>query len=190
MNVSMSHSPRSLPLSLACSPAVLAVLALTCALLLGVAASVRIPLPWTPVPITLQTFVLYLSAALLSRHYATQMATWYLVLGLAGLPLFSGGSAGWGVLVGPRGGYLVGFILAATLIGYLQKRVTNYWSQVAVFFLASVVIFIFGASWLSFSMHLGFQQSLVAGVLPFIPGDIAKVLTAAAILHFGKRLVK
>lgn len=164
--------------------------ALCFALLIGVGASVRIPLPWTPVPITLQTFVLLLGSACLTRHYALQMMGWYLTLGVCGAPLFAGGASGWGVIVGPTSGYLFGFLLAAWWIGYGQSRVGTLWTQVLLFLTASLWIFLCGAIWLGLSSHLGLQQTLIAGVYPFLPGDLLKVLTAALLVQSGKRLLK
>lgn len=149
-----------------------------CAILLGVAASVKVPLPWTPVPITLQTFVLYAGAALLGRHFAVQMVFWYLGLGLMGWPLFAGGASGLGALVGPTGGYLIGFLAAAAWIGYLQGQVRGFWSQILLFYGASFVLFLCGASWLAITMNLGLKQTVMAGVVPFIPGDLLKILLA------------
>jgi biotin transport system substrate-specific component len=157
--------------------------ALACAVLLGVAASVQIPLPWTPVPVTLQTFVLFAAAALLTRHYAIQMTAWYLVLGIVGLPFFAGGAAGFGVLVGATGGYLFGFVAAAGWIGYLQRYVTGYWSQCMLFLSASCILFTVGATWLAMSLGLGVEQALMAGVVPFLPGDVVKVAVAAMVVQ-------
>ncbi len=190
MTLSTLTQSRLFAVPLRASPAILCVLAFVVAMMVGVGASVRIPLPWTPVPITLQTFVVFLGAALLGRHYALQMVGWYVGLGILGMPLFSGGTSGWDVLVGARGGYLIGFFVAATWIGYAQTRVTNFWNQIALFLSASVLLFACGAAWLGWSLHLNLQQTLMAGVWPFIPGDCAKILAAASILHGRKYFSK
>lgn len=161
--------------------------ALLFAALIGVGASIRVSLPWTPVPITFQTLFLFLGAALLGRHYAAQMVGWYLTLGLCGAPFFAGGAAGWAVLVGPTGGYLAGFLVAALWIGYGQSHVRGVWTQVGLFLSASCLLFACGASWLGMSLHLGFVKTLWAGVLPFVPGDLLKIALATVTLHGGRK---
>ncbi len=92
------------------------------AALTGVGALIAIPLPFTPVPITLQTFFIFLAGALLGKYLGALSQLIYLLLGVVGLPVFAKGSSGIGALLGPSGGYLVGFIPAAFLVGYLLER--------------------------------------------------------------------
>lgn len=164
-----------------------AVVAVIWAVFLGVGASVAIPLPWTPVPITLQTLVLYTGAALLGRHFSLQMVLWYLALGGMGLPFFAGGTAGWSPLFGTTGGYLVGFGVAATWIGYWQPMVRSLRQQIFLFSTASGWLFACGVTWLALSMDISLSKALMAGFLPFIPGDILKIVMAAGLLSGWRR---
>jgi biotin transport system substrate-specific component len=153
-------------------------------------AQVRIQLPFTPVPITGQTFaVLLVGATLGSRRGATSLVL-YLLLGLLGLPFFAGGARGYHVLLGPTGGYLVGFILAAFLVGLLAARGMDRRvpSALLAFLAGEAIIYLFGVAWLSF--YLGLQHAITAGFLPFIIGDAIKLAAAGLVLPAAWALVK
>lgn len=155
---------------------------LTGSLVVALLAQVRIPLPFTPVPLTGQTLgVLLVAAALGSRRGAAALAL-YLVEGLAGLPVFAGGSLGLARLMGPTGGYLIGFIAAAYLVGSLaEKSWDRRWDRVALMFvLGQAVIYLFGAGFLA--TVTGISQAWVAGIAPFLLGDVLKAAAAAALL--------
>jgi biotin transport system substrate-specific component len=150
--------------------------------LTALAAHVSIPLPFTPVPITGQTFaVLLVGAALGSRRGAASMAL-YVAQGLAGLPVFAGGKAGLAVLLGPTGGYLIGFIAAAFVTGWLAERgwdrrpLTTALAMV----LGNLVIYLLGVSWLA--VFVGISKAPLLGMVPFLPGDLLKILLATAAL--------
>jgi biotin transport system substrate-specific component len=144
-------------------------------------AQVRIPLPFTPVPITGQTFaVLLVGAVLGSRRGA----------GLLGLPVFAGGASGLTYLLGPTGGYLVGFVVAAGLVGLmaahgLDRRIP---SALLAFLAGEIVIYLFGVAWLS--VFLGIPHAIVAGLLPFLLGDAIKLALAGLVLPAAWKLVK
>ncbi len=150
--------------------------------LTALAAQVSIPLPFTPVPITGQTFaVLLVGAALGSRRGAASMAL-YVAQGLAGLPVFAGGKAGLAVLFGPTGGYLIGFIAAAFLTGWLAER---GWDRrplttALAMILGNLVIYLFGVSWLA--AFVGVSKAPLLGMVPFIPGDLVKIVLATVAL--------
>ncbi|SNB53159.1 biotin transporter BioY [Thermoflexus hugenholtzii] len=159
-----------------------AVLILGGSLLTALMARVEIPLPFTPVPITGQTFaVLLVGAALGSRRGALSMAV-YLLEGALGLPVFAGGAAGLARLRGPTGGYLIGFIAAAFVTGWLAERgwdrrpVTTALAMLA----GNAVIYLFGLPWLAWFVggFLGPKGALALGLLPFVPGDLIKLLMA------------
>lgn len=157
--------------------------------LLALAARIEIPLPFSPVPVTGQTFaVLLIGAALGARLGAVTVAA-YVILGAAGLPLFSGGATGIARVVGPTGGYLAGFIVAAAVVGWLAER---GWTRTVPLTLATMLIgeaaiYLFGLVWLSrFSLPVGV---LDAGLLPFVVGDLYKVALAVALLPFITRQV-
>lgn len=145
-------------------------------------AQVRIPLPFTPVPITGQTLGVLLIAAVLGARLGTASLGLYLAGGLAGLPFFTGGGSGLAHLTGPTGGFLVGFLAAAFIVGVLAERGwTRTWQKTAVLFaLGSLVIYIFGAAYLA--LFTGLRQAITLGVLPFILGDAIKATLAAAVL--------
>jgi biotin transport system substrate-specific component len=153
-------------------------------------AQVRIPLPFTPVPLTGQTLaVLVVGAALGGRKGAASLLV-YLLAGLAGLPVFSGGTAGPAVVLGPTGGYLVGFIAAAYLIGALAARGMDRRVPTALlaFLAGEVVIYLFGVSWLS--LFLGWKGALVGGLLPFVVGDAIKLAAAALLLPAAWKITR
>jgi biotin transport system substrate-specific component len=159
-----------------------AVLILGSSLLTALMARVEIPLPFTPVPITGQTFaVLLVGAALGSRRGALSMAV-YLLEGALGLPVFAGGAAGLARLRGPTGGYLIGFIAAAFVTGWLAER--GWDRRPATTALAmltgNAVIYLFGLPWLAWFVggFLGPKGALALGLLPFVPGDLLKLLLA------------
>ncbi|KAF0107643.1 MAG: putative biotin biosynthesis protein BioY [Anaerolineaceae bacterium] len=164
-------------------------LVVTGSLLVAGMAQVRIPLPFTPVPLTGQTFaVLLVGAALGSRRGAASLL-FYLTLGMAGLPVFAGGASSLAYLAGPTGGYLIGFVCAAFVVGFLAERGLDrhFRSALLVFLVGEVVIYLCGISWLS--LHLGAQKALVAGVFPFLLGDAIKMIAAALTLPAAWKIV-
>jgi len=158
--------------------------------LTALAARIAIPLPFSPVPITGQTFaVLLVGAALGSRRGAASMAL-YVAEGLAGLPVFAGGTAGPSVLLGPTGGYLIGFIAAAFVTGWFAERgwdrrpLTTALAMV----LGNVVIYLFGVSWLS--VFVGVAKAPLLGMIPFLPGDLLKIVLATIALPGAWRILR
>jgi len=152
-------------------------------------AQVAIPLPFSPVPLTGQTFaVLLVGAALGSRRGALAMSA-YLLEGLAGLPVFAGGMAGPAVLIGPRGGYLIGFIAMAWLVGWLSERGLDRRVDTALiaFVLGEVVLYLCGLAVLA--IFVGVENAPAMGLLPFLPGDAIKIAAAALTLPAAWRIV-
>lgn len=142
-----------------------------------------ITIPFQPVPLTLQTLFTGLSGVLLGPRGAVLSQVVYVLLGLIGLPVFSGGKAGLGVLLGPTGGYLIGFIAGAFAIGQLIKLKTNpgvLWIGFSLV-LGTLVIYSLGILQLTLVAHLTPGKALMVGVIPFIPGDLVKILAAALI---------
>ena len=157
-------------------------LALTMAALTGLAAQVRVPLPFTPVPATGQVFAVLLSGVLLGGAWGGLSQTLYVALGAAGVPWFSGWAAG--MPLGPTAGYLMGFIAAAMLVGWLSDRFVRarfFAPQVALMVLGVAIIHTFGAIGFSLSTNAGLEATLRLAVLPFIAIDLAKAVAAAAI---------
>jgi len=153
------------------------------ALATGLAAQFRIPLPFTPVPITLQTLVVILGGALLGWRKGGIGQGLYLVWGVIGAPLFAGGAFGLAVLAGPTGGYLVGFIGAAMLAGLLAPKARNYIQLWGCLFGASLLILGLGMIHLSVFLGSNLTASFQAGVLPFLIGDVIKTTAAAGITY-------
>ena len=134
--------------------------------------SIPIPIPLFPVPVTLQTLAVLLAAAVMKR-YALIPVLLYLVLGGLGLPVFHNGMAGFGVLFGPTGGYLIGFIPAAMAAG-LAYECSRREVQISGLVLATALIYLFGLTWLILSTGMSVSAAIVAGMLPFLPGDALK----------------
>jgi len=144
-------------------------------------AFVRIPLPFTPVPLTLQTLFVLLASAFLGKKLGVLSQGSYVLLGAIGLPLFTGTAAGLLYIFGPTGGYLLGFILASLAVGSLLKHAKNFISSFLIFALADSLLLLTGAFWLKLTMHLNLGQALFLGFLPFIAGDIVKIFLATLI---------
>jgi biotin transport system substrate-specific component len=147
--------------------------------LTALAAQIAIPLPWSPVPITGQTFAVLLSGAVLGARRAFLAQLLYLAEGTLGLPVFAGGRAGASLFAGPTGGYLLAFPLAAATTGFLCQRGWDrgFLSMVAAMLLGSTVIFALGLTGLS--RFVPGSQLLAAGLLPFVAGDLIKSSLAA-----------
>ncbi len=173
---------RSLPLALAVAPASLAWrvgLVVGASLLIALAAQVAIPLPFSPVPVTAQTYaVLVVGAALGGRLGAAGVAL-YVLEGLIGLPVFAGGASGAARLLGATGGYIAGFIVAAAVVGSLAERGWDrrLASSLIAMLAGAVVIDVLGLVWLA--RFVPADRVLVAGLYPFIPGDLVKLVLAA-----------
>ena len=158
------------------------------ACLTGLLAQARVELPFTPVPLTGQVFAVLLAGVLLGRNFGAASQVIYVALGAAGVPWFSGWSSV--ALLGVRGGYIIGFIPAAAMIGWLTDRpgrIVGLWRTVPLMLAGVGVIYLFGAVQFAIFMRTGLQATLVMAVLPFIAVDAVKAvlasLTARAILH-------
>jgi len=152
--------------------------------LLSLSAQLRLPLPFTPVPVTGQTFaVLFLGASLGSR-LATGSVAGYWLAGACGLPVFNGGSGGWAVVSGPTGGYILGFAAAAFVVGWFAERGWDRSVGILIpLLLGEAVIYAFGLPWLA--CFVGPRQVMQTGFFPFIPGDAVKIVAVTAALPSG-----
>ncbi len=161
------------------------------ALLTALAAQIVIPLPFTPVPITGQTFSVLLAGAALGSTMGSASMLLYVGLGAAGLPFYADGSSGWEVVRGVTGGYLVGFIVAAWLVGALAERLQDraVLTAIPAFLLGSVIIHLLGVPWLAHVLDVGWMEAASLGSLPFIPGDLIKVAAAGLLLPLTWRFV-
>jgi biotin transport system substrate-specific component len=167
-----------------------ALLVLSASLVTALAAQAAIPLPWSPVPITGQSFAVLLSGAVLGARRAFLAQFLYLAQGAIGLPYFAGGAGGAAVLAGPTGGYLAAFPFAAALTGFLCARGWDrrFLTMIVAMLAGSVVIFAVGLAWLS--RFVPAEGLLQAGLLPFIPGDLIKSTLAALAFPAAWRLVQ
>jgi biotin transport system substrate-specific component len=160
------------------------------ALFVAALAQVRIPLPFTPIPLTGQTFaVLLVGAALGSKRGAASLAL-YTAMGALGLPFFAGGASGLAYMSGPTLGYLAGFVAATYAVGLLAERglERSVRTSLVPFLAGTLVIYLFGAGWLA--ILFGLEQALALGVLPFLVGDAIKLVLAALALPAAWRLVR
>ena len=156
---------------------------------IAISAQAAIRLPFTTVPITAQTFAVLLIAGLFGakRGVATVLA--YIGEGAAGLPVFAGGGFGAAYLAGPTGGYLFGFVIAAGIVGWLAQRGWDrrFMTTVAAMTLGTIAIFVCGMAWLAILLEP--TLVLIAGLVPFIPGAIVKIILAAALLPSGWKVL-
>jgi biotin transport system substrate-specific component len=156
-----------------------------------VALTAQAEIPLWPVPLTLQTLgVLFTGAVLGSRRGALALLL-YLTEGALGLPVFAGGASGVGYMLGPTGGYLVGFVVAAGVVGWLAQRGWDrrlVWAAVAMV-IGNVIIYVCGVAWLA--VFLGdLWGALVKGMLLFVVGDLIKIAVAALTLPSGWKLAR
>ncbi len=157
--------------------------AVTCIL-----APFSIPIPVSPVPISLTNLVLYFSIYLLGWKFATISYIVYLLLGFVGLPVFSGFTGGVAKLAGPTGGYLVGFIFLTIIAGIFAEKSNQKGIPCCIgIILGTAVCYLFGTVWLAKQLNLTFYQGLAVGVIPYLPGDCIKMILA---LVFAPRIVK
>jgi len=149
--------------------------------LTAVGAFILIPIP--PVPVTLQTLFLYLAASTLGGALGAWSQTVYLLLGVIGLPVFAGGKAGLGVLIGPTGGYLLGFVPAAWIAGHLIALKARPGFAWVAFSLAAGTACLYGTGVAQLAVvgKLGLAKALTVGILPFLPGDVLKIAAATGI---------
>ncbi len=170
-----------------------AVLVIAGAAFVGVAAQVAVPLPFTPVPLTGQTFAVLLTAAALGMWRGMAAMSLYAVAGVAGVPWFAGASTAFkgGALV-VSFGYVLGFVAAAALVGWLAQRgATRTAPRTAgLMVLGNAVIYTFGALWLAAALSVPLTNAISLGVTPFLVGDALKVALAAGLFPLAWRAVE
>ena len=190
----MSARPDAATLRLAVFPRsgllVDAALVVLGAALVALAAQIRIPME--PVPITAQTFAVLLVGASYGAVRGTASLGLYLVVGALGAPVYTGQNSGWEYFTGATGGYIVGFVVAAAVVGYLAE---HRWdrtvsSAIGAMLLGSVAIYAIGLPWLGAVLDLDFETTLKEGLAPFVPGDLLKLFLAAGLLPAAWRLVE
>ncbi len=153
-----------------------------------VIAPFSITIPFSPVPLSLTTLAIHLAIMVLGTRRGVLSVAIYLCLGLVGLPVFSGFTGGIGKLLGPTGGYLLGYLLLAFVSGFLaSKKPGNIPLSFLGMLLGMVMCYLFGMLWLAYQSNLSLTQAFLSSVLPFLPGDITKLVIA---LPTGMKLRK
>ncbi len=158
----------------------------------ALAAQVSFELPFTPVPITGQTFAVLLVGASLGAVRGFSSLLLYALVGIAGAPVFQEQNHGWEYFAGATGGYIVGFVIAAAVTGWLAERRWDrrFSSAVAAMLTGNVVVYLVGLPWLAHVADYDVLTTLQKGLAPFLPGDLVKLYLAAALLPGAWRLVE
>jgi biotin transport system substrate-specific component len=158
------------------------------AVFVGLAAQVTVPVPGTPVPVTMQPFAVLLAGAALGMGRSAIGMLLYLFAGMAGVPWFAEGSSGAGM---PSLGYVIGFVLAAALVGALARRGGDRTPvrTVGTMAVGTLAIYAIGVPYLMAALHVDLGTALAKGVVPFLVGDALKILLAAGLLPVGWRLL-
>ena len=138
-------------------------------------AQIAVPLPWTPVPVTLQPMMVILAGAMLGPRLGAIAMTAYVTFGAMGAPVFSNGGAGLGWLFGPTGGYLLAAPAAAFLVGMIAGRSGQAWRLIAGLLGGVATMYVGGVLQLMAYTGLDVQSALMAGVVPFVIGDLSKI---------------
>ena len=151
-----------------------------------IAIGAYISIPIGPVPIVLQNFFVLLSALLLGSKIALSSVFVYLFLGALGLPVFAGGTGGIAHFFGPTGGYLLSYLPAVVVTGLIARPKNRALSPriirtIAALLAGTACIYLLGVPWLKFSTQMGWSAAVTAGLLPFLPGDLLKVVVALLI---------
>lgn len=149
-------------------------------------------IPIGPVPISLTNLAIYVSIYALGSKKANISYIVYLLIGLVGLPVFSGFTSGPAKLFGPTGGYLIGFLPMAIICGiFIDKFIDKWYMCLIGMILGTIVVYAIGTAWLAYEAGMSMNAALAAGVIPFIPGDLAKIVLAMLIgPKLRKQLIK
>jgi len=159
--------------------------------LTAIGSFIRIPLPFTPVPITLQTLFTYMAGAILGGYLGTLSQAMFILIGISGLPIFAGGNAGLSALIGPTGGYLVGFVAGTFVIGKMTeaKKNPNLLWLLTCMVIGTIIIYTLGVIQLMNWLKIDLYKAVIIGAVPFIVGDLLKMFVAAyATLRIRKTL--
>lgn len=154
-------------------------------------AQISFPLPFSPVPLTGQTFAVFLTGALLGKYWGTAALLIYILLGAAGLPVFHNAQGGLHIILGPTGGFLWGFILGTYFLGKFIEKKDSYPAMLLGMCFCLLTYFSLGTLQLAYIAGLDLRQALMLGVLPFVPLDLVKLFAAAQLsLVVKRRLAK
>lgn len=146
-----------------------------CIALICISAYISFPLPFTPAMVTAQTIIINLIALILTTKQSFIVVLVYILLGIFGLPVFSGGASGFGKLFGPTGGFIIGFLVIAPIMSYLKGKYNNLKRYLGItIFVGMPILYIFGATFMSIVLKTSLIHALMLSAVPFIFGDIFK----------------
>ncbi len=160
------------------------------AALTAVCSMISIPLPFTPVPINLATLSVFLAGGLLGSKYGSLSQLVYVVLGAVGLPVFHNFTGGLAVVTGATGGYIIGYVAAAWLVGFLCEKIgRGFYKNILSMASGLAVCYTLGTLWFMYLTSTGFAAALIACVVPFLPGDAVKIAAGAILVKKLHKLV-
>lgn len=162
------------------------------AALTAAAAQVSFRLPWTPVPITAQTFAVLATGTVLGSRRGAVSQLLYVLVGAVGLPVYAGGAGGWKVVTGATGGYLIGFVVAAALVGALceRRQDRHLITSVPAMLAGSAVVYGIGLPWLAAVLGVSGVKAIELGLVPFLAGDVVKMALAGGLAPLAWRAVR
>jgi biotin transport system substrate-specific component len=162
------------------------------AALTAVLSQIIVPLLFSPVPINLATLSVFMAGGLLGASKGGMSQLIYVLLGAVGAPVFAGLHGGFGVIIGPTGGYIVGYVIAAILIGLIKDKIKlpkKIYSYVIAMIIGLIAIYTIGTAWFMFVTGRQIVESLIMCVITFIPGDILKIILATFLVVRLRRFV-
>ncbi len=160
------------------------------AALTAVCSMISVPLPFTPVPINLATLSVFLAGGLLGSRYGTLSQLVYVLLGAIGLPVFSGFTGGFGSITGPTGGYIIGYIAAAWLIGFLIEKLGHgFYKNIISMISGLAVCYALGTLWFMYITSTGLAAALMMCVVPFLIGDAIKIIAGSILVKKLHKLI-
>ncbi len=156
-----------------------------------VAVGAFISIPVGPVPIVLQNFFVLLAALLLGPRWGLAAVSVYLLAGICGLPVFAGGTAGIGRILGPTGGYLLGYLPAVFITAYISRKGgSRTWTDIVAMICGSLLVYGCGVPWLKVVTGMPFSKALVVGMVPFLLGDALKIAAAIPVVKALRPIVQ
>lgn len=151
---------------------------------------VTVPLPFTPIPVNLALFAVYAAGGLLGPRYGVYSQLLYMLLGAVGLPVFAGFSGGLARIAGPTGGYIVGYVFAALLVGLLLARKDNLLMTILACVCGMIACYAFGTAWYVLQSGCTLWAALIACVFPFLIGDAVKIVAAVILIRRLRPMLK
>ena len=159
------------------------------AALIAVGAFISIPIG--PVPIVLQNFFVLLTGLLLGRNWGLGAVATYLLVGIFGVPVFAGGTGGIGRILGPTGGYLLGYLPAVYAVGWIsEKKPPKVYLDIIALVCGTIIVYACGVPWLKIVTGMPFEKALAAGLLPFLLGDALKIAAAVPVANVIRPFIK